>query len=453
MFEPSKLLENLLIGTASEDVFKRSRTEVDENIRRQMSIIRQHLTIDPGSPDEPGDEQTRQEIIGLARAKYNFNGTKLGWYKERVEALREGKKIAPVTIDMALTQWCNRGCKFCYAGLQQNPLSAVSWDRWSQFLDDCVSIGHRPGAGVRGLTLISDGESTGSPYFMDFVRKARSNGIKVALGTNGVPIKRGDIPELAESLTYVRFNLNAADPHVNSQIMDAQTRDMRPQDFHTVIDIIKDFVREKKERGLNVTIGLQQVLMPWYFDQVIPLAQLGKELGVDYTVIKHCSDDEKGRLGIARHYGAYKEPTPLRMLDFAEAISTADYSAQAKRAKMMTGKDRLYDRCDGTPILLQISGSGVIAPCGSFFNPMYKRFHIGYLQEQTFKEMWESSRYDEIMAHLKSPKFDPRGRCAEICHQHHVNEDLYNDFVHGIAIPDLNMSGKEEPRHLEFLTS
>ena len=34
------------------------------------------------------------------------------------------------------------------------------------------------------------------------------------------------------------------------------------------------------------------VLMPEFADEIIPFAKLALDLGVDYGVIKHCSDDE-----------------------------------------------------------------------------------------------------------------------------------------------------------------
>ena len=40
------------------------------------------------------------------------------------------------------------------------------------------------------------------------------------------------------------------------------------------------------------------VLLPQFAEQIIPFAKLGRELGVDYAVIKHCSDDETGSLGV-----------------------------------------------------------------------------------------------------------------------------------------------------------
>ena len=42
-----------------------------------------------------------------------LDGTKLQWHLDRVEAWERGERIAPITIDMALTRACNYGCNFC----------------------------------------------------------------------------------------------------------------------------------------------------------------------------------------------------------------------------------------------------------------------------------------------------------------------------------------------------
>ena len=61
---------------------------------------------------------------------------------------------------------------------------------------------------------------------------------------------------------------------------------------------ISHAVAFKKKHNLAVTIGIQMVLMPEFVDEIIPFAQLGLDLGVDYAVIKHCSDDENETLGV-----------------------------------------------------------------------------------------------------------------------------------------------------------
>ena len=67
--------------------------------------------------------------------------------------------------------------------------------------------------------------------------------------------------------------------------------------------------------------------MPEFKDEIIPFAQLGLDLEVDYAVIKHCSDDTEGTLGV--DYSKYKELTET--LVKAEGAKKAAHST-AKHA-------------------------------------------------------------------------------------------------------------------------
>jgi MoaA/NifB/PqqE/SkfB family radical SAM enzyme len=219
------------------------------------------------------------------------------------------------------------------------------------------------------------------------------------------------------------------------------------KNYHKVLEIVKKLVRIKKEKKSNITIGLQMVLMPEYADQVIPLAKIGRDLGVDYTVIKHCSDDEKGRLGV--DYDWYRSPLAVELLKTAEALSTKDYSVQAKWSKLITGRDRKYSKCFGTPLLLQMSGTGIVAPCGSFFHDRYKGLHIGDIKDERFLDIWRSDKYHEVMSYLASDKFDARKECATLCLQDKVNEVLNDMIENDIDIDDT--TGKKIPDHVNFI--
>lgn len=376
------------------------------------------------------------------RAQHHLDTTKIAFHKERVDAWLRGEKVAPITIDMALTQKCSYACTYCYAGLQYNPATNADWQAYEHFLQDCVAIGHKPGHGVKAISLVSDGESTESPYFYDFIRRGKELGMDMAVGTNGLKLKHEKLKEMLRDLTYIRINISAGEPEAYAKIMGTIVAN-----FHKVVGTIKEMVRIKKEEGYRVTIGLQMVLLPEYADQVIPLAILGRELGVDYTVIKHCSDDETGRLGV--DYSWYKTPFAIKLLKTAEALSTATYSVQAKWSKMMTGRDRKYSKCFGTPFLLQTSGTCLVAPCGSLFHTDYKEFHIGNFGTQRFKDIWASDRYWEVIGFLGSEKFDPRKRCATLCLQDKVNEVLFNLKELHVELPDV--TGRAVPQHLNFI--
>ena len=74
--------------------------------------------------------------------------------------------------------------------------------------------------------------------------------------------------------------------------------------------------------------------------------------------------------------------------------------------------------------MLQMSGSGLVAPCGMLFNERYKKFHIGNITEERFRDIFYSDRYWEVMNYLASPDFNAQKMCGSLCLQHKVNEFL-----------------------------
>ena len=186
------------------------------------------------------------------------------------------------------------------------------------------------------------------------------------------------------------------------------------------------------------------VLMPQFAEQIMPLARLGGELGADYLVIKHCSDDENGALGV--DYSRYAQLEGL--LHEAEALSTDSYLVRAKWSKIMSGGLRCYSRCFGPPFIIQLSGSGLVAPCGMLFNSKYSRYHIGNIADTSFKELWQSQRYWDVMNLISSDAFDARTMCGTLCLQHKVNEYLWALREKG-QLPDVPCG--EQPEHINFI--
>ena len=107
---------------------------------------------------------------------------------------------------------------------------------------------------------------------------------------------------------------------------------------------------------------------------------------------------------------------------------------QAKWSKLMTGDQRKYSKCFGPSLMLQMSGTCLVAPCGSLFHQDYEEFHIGNYAVDRFKDIWASDKYWEVMGTLGSDKFDPRHRCATLCLQDKVNEKLFEVREQGVSI-------------------
>lgn len=373
-------------------------------------------------------KNTREEPLIL-------DGHKLSWHKDRVDAWLRGERIAPITIDMALTRACNFNCVYCYGQLQANDEKRMTKDVIYRFLDDAAEIG------VKGVSLMSDGESMCSPYFYDTILYGKKQGLDMAVATNGAILKEERLKEILSAITWFRFNISAGEPKKFAEIHGCKERD-----FYEVTKRIKESVKIKKELGLDVTIGTQMVLLPEFKDQVIPLTKLGKELGVDYLVIKHCSDDEDSSLGV--DYEGYFKKDLIKTIEEAEAHSTSDYFVKAKWSKILSHGERKYAQCYGPPFLIQFSGSGLVAPCGFLFNEKYKRFHIGNIAEQSFKDIWKSERYWEVMNYISSKKFNAHKDCGTLCCHHKINEYLW-DLKRGDI--KLEEPTGEPPQHINFI--
>lgn len=302
-----------------------------------------------------------------------------------------------------------------------------------KFLDDAADIG------VKAISFVSDGESTCNPHLKDAILRGKDDGMDIALGTNGYLLNDDELEDILPCLTYLRFNISAGERDRYAYIHGVDGKC-----FDKVVNTIRRAVLIKRENGLPVTIGLQMVLMPDFQDQVVPLTLLGSDLGVDYLVIKHCSDDENGTLGV--DYSRYDEL--VGVLKEAESYSTDAYQVSVKWSKILSHGRKRYCKCFGAPFIIQISGSGLVAPCGMFFNERYKKYHIGNIKETRFKDIWKSDRYWEVMKSITEPPFDPNHDCGTLCLQHKTNETLWDIYCNKgkFAIPI-----GEKPQHINFI--
>jgi len=362
---------------------------------------------------------------------------KLSYHYDRVQAWENGEQIAPVTVDMALTRACGAMCSFCYAMVQEpQERASIKTKEALNLLDDFAE------AGIKAVSLISDGESTLSKAYVPFIQHAAKIGIDVGNATNGWEWEPEKIDQVLPSLTWVRFTVAAGTPEGYSKIMFKSEK--HTEVFDRAMSHIKYAVDLKKKLNLKVTLGIQMVLMPEFKDEIIPFAKLALDLGVDYGVIKHCSDDELGTIGV--DYSKYEDMYEL--LKKAEAMSNDKTKVIVKWSKIKRKGKPTYSRFYGPQFLLQISGSGLVAPSGMFFNARYSKLHMGNFVDERFKDIFKSERYRKIMNYLASPNFDAQTMMGSMPIQHYVSEALDN---HLKGISKISPSKGQKPLHVNFL--
>lgn len=360
-----------------------------------------------------------------------LDGTKIGWYRDRVEAWGRGEKIAPITMDVAWTRKCNAACNFCYAQLQSSDGGVITKQNALDFLADAAEIG------VKGVSLISDGESTVVPWFDETIEYGGRLGLQIGMSSNGVRLKKGVLERILPHLSYLRFNFSGGDQKRWAEIMGLDQKF-----FPVVIQNIKDAMAIKRRDGLAVNINMQMVLMPQDSDQILPLTKLAKTIRPDYLIFKHTADSRDGDLGV--DYRRYDGLFPV--FQEAESYSDDSFRVAVKWSRIQDEGKRDYKRCYGPPFILQMSGNGLIAPCGQLFNERYRKFHIGNITTERFRDIYQSDRYWDVLNYLASDEFDAQRNCGPNCLQTNTNSWL-NKLVNG----DVTFPTSEAPPHIGFL--
>jgi hypothetical protein len=360
------------------------------------------------------------------------NSSKVGWYKSRVEAWSRGEKVAPVTIDLSLTRRCQASCSWCFAQTQASEGDEITKEHFFAFCEDAAEIG------VKGISLISDGESTLVPWYAEAIEYAAQRGLAVGAGSNGIKLTKGVLEKVLPHLRYLRFNFSAGEKHRYSKIMG-----LRQNFFDVVIQNIKDGMEIIRCGNLGCSLNMQLVLAPQDGDQIVPFANLVASVRPVYGIIKHCSDSDDGSIGV--NYEKY--PALYESLRQAEQIGRdAGVRIAVKWDKIQTGWKRKYDRCHGANFMMQISGNGTVSCCGMKFNEKHKALHIGSICRTRFKDLWESQRWTDVMNYIGSEHFNPQTRCGALCLQHEACNWLY-DYKAGLV----SLPTTEPPRDSEFI--
>lgn len=357
--------------------------------------------------------------------------SKVSWWRERVEAWNRGEKIAPITMDVAWTRKCQAACHFCAAQAQASEGGDITREIAFEFLEDAADIG------VKGVSLISDGESTMVPYYAESIKYGASLGLKMGVGSNGILFTKDVLEEILPHLTYLRVNFSAGEKKRYAEIMG-----IKQGLYDRVVQNIRDAMEIVRRDNLPCNVNMNLVSEPRDADQLLPFAKLVAELKPHYGIIKHCATDPDGIIKVD-----YKDYEPLYdIFRECEALSTDTTRIVVKWNRIKNEGKREYTACYGTPFLLQMSGNGLIAPCGPLFNEKYRAFHIGNITKTRFKRLFESDRYWDVISYLGSKDFNPQDRCTINCVQHLTNDWLFKFKAGKVDFPTTPI-----PIHAEFI--
>lgn len=182
------------------------------------------------------------------------------FYHKGLQDYLENKPVAPITMELHLTNRCNMNCYYCFFGDRDKRLELNRVDA----LKCIYSLAQMR---VKGLIFSGGGEPTIHKDFKEITVFASKHGFDIALITNGLV----DISDIINQFTWVRYSLDSPSSYTYWKIKGVDK-------FDLAVSNIKKAVAKKGD----TTIGIQMVITKDNYEQIIRMYKFVVGLGADY---------------------------------------------------------------------------------------------------------------------------------------------------------------------------
>lgn len=337
---------------------------------------------------------------------------KLLYHPKAVSKWLEGENIYPIELEAGLTNACNHRCIFCavdYTGYKAKFINK------EVLLKNLEEISKR---GLKSVIYAGEGEPLLHKEAPEIINKTKYFGLDVAMSTNGAMLKPEVAKEILPCLTWVRFSTASIENNSYNKIHRCKEGDLDKVLFH-----MQEAVKLKRDKNLKVTIGVQLLLMEDNKDQLLDMAKLLKEIGVDYFTVKPFSKHPKMQSIVEVNYDEMLQ-LESGLKDFETDKFKVYFRANAmKKLKLK----REYNTCYGLPFMVYLDVEGDLYPCIAFMGD--KNYSYGNINNEDFIKIWEGEVRKSIIEKFTDKDLD--SQCREICRLDEINRYLHSIVNHG----------------------
>jgi len=337
--------------------------------------------------------------------KLNLDSHKLYYHLDRVNEFLKNGDCYPIYIEVSPVGSCNHRCIFCAYDYIEYPNRKLDMEIFLRFIDEISCCG------LKSMVFAGEGEPLIHPNIGKFITYAKEKGIDVGLFTNGELLDKKLNETILKSLTFVRFSINGGNKDSYNLIHKRDT-------FNKVIENLKYCATLKKQKSLDVTIGIQFVLLPENIDSIKDLIFIVRDMGIDYLSIKPFVLQNESQFYRQKKFNCNLDS----FFNELESYSNDNFKIVARIESFKKYGIRDYDRCYGCNFITVLNSAGDIASCLPYWEK--QEFIYGNIYQNTFKQIWHGKKRKEIKSFLEN-RINVNS-CPPNCRPNAINSFLYD---------------------------
>jgi len=341
--------------------------------------------------------------------KYGIDSHKLIYHVHRVHDFLKGKIIYPIYMEISPSGACNHRCSYCGLDFMEYKAKYLDTDILKSMLSELGKLG------LKSIMYAGEGEPFLHRNMAEIIEHTNESKIDAAVTTNGVLLKKKIVDSILGFAKWIKVSINGATRETYAKIHRTS-----PEDFDKVIENMSYAAKVKKNNNYVCTLGMQLVLLPENSHEVLRMAALAKDIGMDYLVIKPYSQHPQSKTTCysSIQYGDYEY-----LENELEKFNTDNFNVIFRISAMKKWDDggRNYRRCLALPFWSYIDAGGNVWGCSVYLRD--ERFLYGNIYEQTFQEIWNGEKRMQSLRWV-SEKLDT-SQCRVNCRMDEINRYLW----------------------------
>lgn len=328
-----------------------------------------------------------ENIDFTSKAKPQLDGNKLLLHLDYVEDWMEDQwKVSPMYIAFSPSSMCNHKCTFCVYHYKEFKPIYFPKERYISLVDEWTKMK------VKSIFFAGDGDPLLNKDCVEMIEYTKTNGIDIALNTNGRLLNEKKINSLVQNLSWIRVSVNAGTKDNYGKIHGTSSKD-----FEIVMNNLKLLVKYKqKHKRDDFIIGVQCLLLEENQHEIRDLAKKLKDIGVDYLAIKPFLKHP-----LVKYSTEVKHKDEvLKELKKAEALNDEKFTFVLRENNFKPAETRTYKKCLSGPLMLEVDANGDVYTCGPHIeNPDHL---YGNIFEQSFTDLWNSDKRKEVTLRIQN---------------------------------------------------